>query len=72
MGEYRAYEYRAYEYRAYTVGADGHFTGFEPLICADGIEAIERAERLLSGQDVELWCGPRLVIRLAAGTKADI
>jgi hypothetical protein len=54
------------------VGADGHFTGFEPLICADDIEAIEKAKRLVSGQDVELWCGPRLVIRLAAGTKADI
>lgn len=23
------------EYRAYFVGRDGHFNGFEPLVCAD-------------------------------------
>ena len=28
------------EYRAYFVGTDGHFTGFEPLICRDDGEAI--------------------------------
>jgi hypothetical protein len=52
------------EYRAYTVGRDGHFTGFEPLICADDSEAIERATRLVDGHDIELWSGTRLVIRL--------
>jgi hypothetical protein len=52
------------EYRAYTVGRDGHFIGFEPLICADDSEAIERATRLVDGHDIELWSGTRLVIRL--------
>jgi hypothetical protein len=52
------------EYRAYTVGVDGHFTGFEPMICADDTEAIEKAKRLVDGHDVELWSGQRLVIRL--------
>jgi hypothetical protein len=52
------------EYRAYTVGLDGHFNGFEPLICADDAEAIEKAKRLVDDLDVELWSGDRLVKRL--------
>jgi hypothetical protein len=52
------------EYRAYTVGHDGHFTGFEPLVCADDTEAIEKARRLVDDHEVELWCGARLVTRL--------
>jgi hypothetical protein len=52
------------EYRAYTVGHDGHFTGFEPLVCADDAEAIDKAKRLVDGHDVELWSGDRLVVRL--------
>ena len=52
------------EYRAYTVGRDGHFNGYEPLICAGDAEAIEKARRLVDRCDVELWSGPRLVIRL--------
>jgi len=52
------------EYRAYIVGRDGHFMGFEPLICADDSEATERAKRLVDGHDIELWSGTRLVIRL--------
>jgi hypothetical protein len=54
------------EYRAFTVGPDGHFMGFEPLICADDSEAIMLAKRLVDGLDVELWSGDRLVIRLRA------
>ncbi len=54
------------EYRAYTLGCDEHFTGFEPLVCADDAEAIEQAKRLANGSDIELWSGDRLVIRLKA------
>jgi hypothetical protein len=54
------------EYRAYTVGHDGHFIGYEPLICADDAEAIEKAKRLAEGHDIELWSGPRFVTRLDA------
>ena len=53
------------EYRAYTVGVDGHFVGFESLTCADDAEAIEKAKRLVDGQDIELWSGPGLVIRIS-------
>jgi hypothetical protein len=52
------------EYRAYTVGLDGRFIGFEPLVCADDAEAIDRASGLVDGCDVELWSGDRLVARL--------
>jgi hypothetical protein len=52
------------EYRAYQVGLDGHFVGFEPLVCTDDDQATERARRLVDGHDVELWSGPRFVTRL--------
>ncbi len=52
------------EYRAYIVGADGHFEGFEPLICSDDTEAIKKAAGLVAGRDVELWCRERMVRRL--------
>jgi hypothetical protein len=52
------------EYRAYTVGVDGHFIGFEPLICRDDGEAIAKAKRLVDGHDIEVWNGDRLVIQL--------
>ena len=52
------------EYRTYEVGADGHFIGYEPLVCADDVEAVEKAERLVAGRDVEVWTGTRMVVRL--------
>ena len=57
------------EYRAYTVDRDGHFMGFEPLVCANDAEAIEQAKRLIVNHAVELWSGERLVIRLEAKAK---
>jgi hypothetical protein len=57
------------EYRAYTVGVDGHFIGFEPIVCADDAAAIEKAKRLVDGHDLELWSGPRFVIKLEADPK---
>ena len=52
------------EYRAYSIGIDGHIVGFEALVCADDVEAINKAKRLVDGLDIELWSGVRLVIRL--------
>ena len=57
------------EYRAYSVDRDGHFVGFEALICNDDAEAIEKAKRLVHGYAIELWSGDRLVMRLEAKTK---
>jgi hypothetical protein len=53
------------DYRAYLVGADGHFVGYEPLVCANDGEAIKRAERLTDRHPVELWSGATLVVRLS-------
>ena len=52
------------DYRAYQVGLDGHFIGFEPLVCSDDTEATEKAQRLVNGHDIELWSGERFIIRL--------
>ena len=52
------------EYRAHTIGIDGHIVGFEALVCADDVEAINKAKRLVDGLDIELRSGVRLVIRL--------
>jgi hypothetical protein len=57
------------EYRAYTVGTDGHFIGYQPLVCADDTEAIARARLLVDGHDIELWSGDRLVIRISQKPK---
>jgi hypothetical protein len=57
--------FRMVEYQAYTVGRDGHFNSFEPLVCSNDTEAIEKARRLVDGSDMELWSGARLVIRLS-------
>jgi hypothetical protein len=54
------------DYRAYTVGLDGHFVGYEPLVCVDDSEATDKARRLVDGHDIELWCGERFVTRLEA------
>jgi hypothetical protein len=57
------------EYRAYPVGTDGKFVGFEPLVCDTDDEAIAKAKHLVNGHDVQLWSGPRLVVRLKSEIK---
>jgi hypothetical protein len=57
------------DYRAYTVGVDGHFVGYERLVCVDDPEAIAKAKRLVDGHDVELWSGERMIVRLSRKTK---
>jgi hypothetical protein len=49
------------DYRAYGVGDDGHFNGYEPLVCANDEEAITKAKSLAQRHRVELWSGPRMV-----------
>jgi hypothetical protein len=49
------------EYRVYIVGSDGHFFDAVPLECADDAEAMERAEQLVDGHDIELWQRDRKV-----------
>jgi hypothetical protein len=59
-------DYGVVEYRAYSVDHDGHFVGFEAMICTDDAEAIEKAKRLVHGFAVEVWSGERFVTRLEA------
>ena len=57
-------DFRVAEYRAFTVGTDGHFVGFEPIVCDTDDQAIERAKRLLDGRAIEVWCAERLIAKL--------
>jgi hypothetical protein len=43
------------------VGDDGHFNGYEPLVCANDKAAIAKAKIVSQRHGVELWSGPRLV-----------
>ena len=52
------------EYRAYIVGADGHFIEAVDLVCEDDHAAIEKAQALVDGHDVELWQLDRHVTNL--------
>jgi hypothetical protein len=52
------------EYRAYRIGHDGRIFAYEPLVCADDADAIEKATRLVDGHDIELWSGPRFIVRI--------
>jgi hypothetical protein len=52
------------EYRVYLVDTDDHFYDAIPLICANDVEAIERALRLAVGHGVELWQFDRKVAEI--------
>jgi hypothetical protein len=43
------------EYRAYIIGEDGHFIRAVDLRCPDDETAINKAQQLVDGHDVELW-----------------
>jgi hypothetical protein len=52
-------------YRIYTIGRDRRVSGPAEFVeCADDQEAIRKAQQAVNGYDVELWDGPRLVVRL--------
>jgi hypothetical protein len=49
-------------YRVYVIGQDGHFVS--KFVCDTDSDATVWAKQLLDDNDVELWNGYRLVIRL--------
>ena len=53
-------------YRVYFLDPEGHIVGPPRLLsdCPDDKAAIQQAEQLLDGQDIELWDRKRLVIKL--------
>jgi hypothetical protein len=61
---YPSGDFRVAEYRAFTIGSEGHFVGFEPIICNTDDQAIVRAKSLLDGCAIEVWCAERLIVKL--------
>lgn len=57
------------EYIAYSVRRDGYLIAVKALHCADDAEAAKKAEHLVEGRDIELWCGDRFVIRFGQNPK---
>ena len=53
-------------FRIYLVGRDGHFQSAKDIECADDQEAIQNAQQLVDGHDVELWERGRFITRLAS------
>ena len=51
------------DYRAYVLGLDGRIQKAIHLDCGDDEAAIERAQQLVDGHDVELWQNERKVAR---------
>ena len=45
------------EYRRILLGWTGTSLDSMPLVCADDVEATEKAQRLVDGHDIELWSG---------------
>jgi hypothetical protein len=57
------------EYSVYIIGSDGHFHDAVPIECADDSEAMEKAERLVDGHDVELWQRARKIAKFECKPK---
>jgi hypothetical protein len=52
------------DYRVHIIGDDGNFINSRAFSCDNDPDAIEWAKQLVDGQDVELWSGARMIIRL--------
>jgi hypothetical protein len=58
------------DYRAYPITRDNHIEQAAVVITADDDkEAIEQAQQLVNGHDVEVWEGARRVGRLKSTTE---
>jgi hypothetical protein len=55
------------EYRFYKINMAGHIAGPPHLIeCPDDLAAIKEANKLLDGDDIEIWKGHHIVSYLTA------
>ena len=51
-------------YRVYFVDRKGHILRPpEVLDCKDDSEAAEKARQFIGGQDIEVWDGPRIIVK---------
>ena len=53
------------QYRVYAIGRDGHYSGAEHVECPSVQEAIQTAEQLANGRDVELWERNHFIVRIS-------
>ena len=54
------------QYRIYTVvGTHGHFSSVQVIKCVDDDAAFQKAQQLVTGQEVELWEGSCCMGRLS-------
>ena len=53
------------EYRIYRFSTGNYVKGVPAiLVCKNDTEAVKQAEKLLDGQDIEVWEGTRRVTRI--------
>jgi hypothetical protein len=52
------------DYHVCTAGDDGNFINTRAFSCDNDPDAIEWAKQLVDGDDIELWSGARLIVRL--------
>ena len=51
-------------YRVYFIDREGHISRPpEVLDCRDDSEAAEKARQFIDGQDIEVWDGPRMIVK---------
>jgi hypothetical protein len=51
-------------YRVYFIDREGHVSRPPEIIdCANSEEAAEKAKQFIDGQDIEVWDGPRMVVK---------
>ena len=50
-------------YRVYLLGHDGRFIAAKNIECVGDQEAMEKTQRAVNGQDIELWESGRFVAR---------
>jgi len=55
-------------YRAYPVSENHQVAAGRsiPIVCENDQDGIQKAQQLTDGYDLELWDGPRFIIRLRA------
>jgi hypothetical protein len=53
-------------FRIYKIGSHGHYIGVQEIECANDQEAIQNAQQIVDGHDVELWERGRFIARLVA------
>ncbi len=51
------------DYRVYVIGNDGHIANAILLDCVNDNAAIESANQLVNGHDLELWQRDRLIAK---------